>query len=186
MEELVAVLNADGDVVRAALRSEVRRDNLRHAATAVLVRDPDGRVYVTRRSPDKDWAPSLHDATAGGVVTHGEQAYDSAQRELAEELGIEGVELRALLTHRYEDDQVRSVLHCFETMYDGPVRHADGEVVWGTWMSLEELGSRLRDPQWPFVPDTRSLLERLCREQVGDYALLGLGADQVSTTGGRP
>ena len=48
--------------------------------------------------------------------------------------------------------------HCFETTWDGPVTHADGEVVWGAWMTLEELDGRLADPAWPFVPDTRALL----------------------------
>ena len=60
------------------------------------------------------------------------------------------------------------------TTYDGVVSHADGEVVWGDWMTLPELGALLRDRDWPFVPDTRTLLERLCREDIGDYRSLGL------------
>lgn len=43
------------------------------------------------------------------------------------------------------------------------------------WMSLPELGNRLRDPSWMFVPDTRQLLGELAREGVRDYAALGLG-----------
>ena len=169
-EEQVAVLDEDGAVVDVRPRSEVRRHNLRHAATAVLLRHPDGRIHVHRRSPEKDWQPSAHDAAAGGVLTAGEEPDTAAERELAEELGVVGVRLEKLLTGRYDDDTTRYVAHVYEATYDGPLRFADGEVVWGTWMTLAELGRLLADPGWPFVPDTRALLDRLSRERVRDYA----------------
>jgi 8-oxo-dGTP pyrophosphatase MutT (NUDIX family) len=172
-DETVSLVDAHGAVVGRIARAVMRRDNLRHAATGVLVRDPAGRIYVHRRSPDKDWCPSCHDAAAGGVLLDGEQPEASARRELAEELGISGVALRPLGTSLYEDDTVRCFEHCFEVTYDGQVTHSDGEVTWGAWMTLPELGLRLADEAWPFVPDTRALLMRLCREQVGDYAALG-------------
>jgi len=170
--ETVALVDRSGAVVGSAERSVVRRDNLLHAATAVLVRDPTGRIYVHRRSPDKDWAPGAHDAAAGGVLTDGEEPLASAHRELAEELGITGADLRALGVSVFEDDTTRCVEHCFETTWDGPVEHADGEVVWGAWMTLPELAQHLSDTGWPFVPDTRALLARLAAEGIGDYAAL--------------
>lgn len=172
MSEIVALVDGSGAVVGARSRSVVRRDNLMHAATAVLVRDEAGRIYVHRRSPDKDWAPSAHDAAAGGVLAYGEEPAASAARELAEELGIEGASLRPLGLSVYEDDTTRCVEHCFETTWTGAVTHADGEVVWGAWMTLGELAVLLADPAWPFVPDTRTLLRRLATDGVGDYAAL--------------
>jgi isopentenyldiphosphate isomerase len=170
MPEIVALVDRSGAVVGRAERSVVRRENLLHAATAVLVRDPEGRIYVHRRSPDKDWAPSHHDAAAGGVLTYGEEPAAAASRELAEELGVTGAVLRPLGLSVYEDDTTRCVEHCYETTWSGPVRHADGEVVWGAWMTLDELAEHLADPGWLFVPDTRTLLTRLASEGVGDYA----------------
>jgi isopentenyldiphosphate isomerase len=171
--EIVALVDRAGAVVGRAERSVVRRDNLLHAATAVLVRDPAGRIYVHRRSPEKDWAPGQHDAAAGGVLQDGEDPVASAGRELAEELGVTGAALEPLGLSVYEDDATRCVEHCFQTVWDGPVRHADGEVVWGAWMTLEELDRHLADPGWPFVPDTRALLRRLARDGTADYATLG-------------
>ena len=136
--EVVALADRSGAVVGSADRDVVRRDNLMHATTGTLVRHPDGRIYVHRRAPHKDWAPGHHDAAAGGVLTLGEDPVASAHRELAEELGILGADLRPL-----------GVEHVFETTWDGPIRHADGEVVWGAWMSLPELGRHLADPEWP-------------------------------------
>lgn len=172
MDELVALVAPDGSVTGSAPRSVVRRDNLLHAATAVLVRNSTGQIYVHRRSPDKDWAPSHHDAAAGGVMTYGEEPLASALRELAEELGIRGAELRPLGMSVFEDDTTRCVEHVFETVWDGPIDFADDEVVWGDWLTLPELGARLRDPEWPFVPDTRMLLGGLVSRAVGDYARL--------------
>ena len=136
VEELVAVLDEDGAHVAVRPRSEVRRLNLRHAATAVVLRHSDGRIFVHRRSPDKDWMPSAHDAAAGGVLRAGEEPDVAAARELAEELGASGAELVKVLTGRYDDETTRHVAHVYEATYDGPVRFADGEVVWGAWMTL--------------------------------------------------
>jgi 8-oxo-dGTP pyrophosphatase MutT (NUDIX family) len=172
-EETVALVDPGGAVVGSAPRSRLRRENLLHAATAVVVRDPGGRVYVHRRSPDKDWWPSAHDAASGGVLLAGEEPGPAALREIGEELGITGVTLRPLLSAHYEDATVRCFTHCFETTYDGVVTHADGEVVWGEWVTLAELGDRLRDPAWTFVPDTRALLRRLSEAGFADYGMLG-------------
>jgi 8-oxo-dGTP pyrophosphatase MutT (NUDIX family) len=171
-DELVAVVDPGGAVIGALPRTVVRRDNIWHAATAVLVRDPTGRIYVHRRSPTKDWAPSHHDAAAGGMLRYGEDPAASAVRELAEELGVSGVVPRPLGVSSYADDTTKVVEHCYEVTWDGPVTFPDAEVVWGAWMTLERLGDLLRDPGWPFVPDTRALLSRLARDGTGDYARL--------------
>ncbi len=173
--EDVVLVDREGTVVGAAPRSEVRRDNLLHAATAVLVRNASGQIYVHRRSPDKDWAPGHHDACAGGMLRVGEEPEPSARRELAEELGIDGeVDLLPLGHNLYEDEFTRCRESAFEVRWDGPVRFADHEVVWGSWMTLPELGIRLREPRWPFVPDTRQLLVDLAARNLRDYASLAL------------
>jgi len=178
-DEDVSLVDAHGREVGSAPRRRVRAENLRHAGTGVLLRDPAGRVYVHRRASDKDWCPSYHDAAAGGLLRAGEEAVAAARRELAEELGVTGVRLRPLLTTWHEDETVRCFEHVFEVTYAGQVVHADGEVVWGAWMSLADLGRRLAEPDWLFVPDTRALLVRLAREGVGDYAALHRWAGRV-------
>jgi 8-oxo-dGTP pyrophosphatase MutT (NUDIX family) len=171
-DELVALVDEAGRVVGSERRSVVRRDNLRHAATAVLVRDPAGRIYLHRRTDTKDWAPGHWDAAAGGVLLAGEAPLDSAVRELSEELGITGAPLRALGSHLYEDDTTRCFEHAFEAVWDGPVRHQPEEVAEGRWATLDELAALLADPTTPFVPDTRQLLAQLGDQGLSDYASL--------------
>jgi 8-oxo-dGTP pyrophosphatase MutT (NUDIX family) len=171
-DEVVALVDEDGSVVGSAPRSVVRRDNLRHSATAILVRDSSRRIYLHRRSDTKDWAPGHWDVAAGGVIAAGEEPDDSALRELEEELGISGVALLPLGRHLYEDDTTRCFEHVFEATWDGPVRHQPEEVVDGRWVTLAELRALLADATVPFVPDTRQLLVMLSDDAVADYGAL--------------
>ena len=182
--EVVALVDPVGNVIGSAPRDVVRRDNLRHAATAVLVRNSTGQIYLHRRSQTKDWAPGFHDCAAGGLLQHGELPAAAAARELAEELGITGTPLRELGTSLYEDDATRCFAHCYETSWDGSLTHTDDEVVWGEWVTLQRLEELLRRPGFLFVPDTRQLLAQLAIEGVADYAALkclmsGQGNDPV-------
>jgi 8-oxo-dGTP pyrophosphatase MutT (NUDIX family) len=167
-EELVAVYDAAGEVAGSAPRSVMRAEGLWHATTSVLVRSVDGdRVYVHRRSPDKDVFAGMYDCWAGGVVSAGESPGEAAVRELAEELGVTGVPLRPLFTLRYEGGSVRCHVYAFEVGWDGPVVHQPEEIVSGGWMTLRELRRRLADPRWPFVPDGRRCIEEwFAREAV--------------------
>jgi isopentenyldiphosphate isomerase len=157
-EELVGVLDEAGHEVSAVPRWVVRRDNLLHRATAVVVRDAAGRVYVHRRTDTKDVYPGLYDCCAGGVVAAGEDVDAAARRELAEELGIEGAPLTRLCVQRYEDEHTRYDAHVYTARWDGPVRWQPEEVAWGAWLTLAELAELLDDPARPFVPDSRAFL----------------------------
>ena len=159
-DELVAAVDPDsGAVVGSARRSVMRRDNLWHVVVAVLVRDPAGRVYVHRRTDTKDVFPGMHDAFAAGCLRYGEEPTAAATREVEEELGVTGAPLSPLFTLRYEDPSTRHVCHAFTTVWDGPVVLQAEEVAWGGWMTVDELRLRLADPDWPFVPDGRTLVE---------------------------
>ena len=161
MTELVALYDpADpvGRVTGSAPRDRVRAENLPHAATAVLLRRRDGRVFVHRRSDAKDVWPGRHDCTAGGVIVVGEEPDAGALRELAEELGVTSAVLRPLLRRWYRDEDTWYLAFVYTAVWDGEVRFADGEVSDGWWEDPRMLYARLDDAGRPFVPDARELL----------------------------
>lgn len=167
MDERVALYDKgdlSGRVIGSALRSRVRLENLPHAATAVLLRDPTGRVYLHRRTDTKDLYPGMYDAWAGGVVLAGEDPTDAASRELAEELGVRGCRPRECLRHWYVDEFSDYLAFVYEASYDpalhGPVVHQPAEVAAGWWVTWDDLQARLADPTWPFVPDGRASIRR--------------------------
>jgi 8-oxo-dGTP pyrophosphatase MutT (NUDIX family) len=105
--------------------------------------------------------PGLYDCWAGGVLAPGESPDDAARRELAEELGVAGVPLLPLGRHPYDDGRLRYHVYMYEARWDGPLRHQPEEVVWGEWVTLDELAGVLADERHrPFVPDGRVLAER--------------------------
>lgn len=171
-EELVTLVDERGQVLGSAPRSVMRRDNLLHAATAVLVRDRAGEIYLARRTMTKDWAPGHWDTGAGGVVPFGEKPYVSASRELAEELGIIRATLRPLMINLYADDTTRCFEHVWEATWDGPIVHQADEVDEGRWSTMDDLARLLHDPTSLFVPDGRMVLERAAADGLVDYAQL--------------
>jgi 8-oxo-dGTP pyrophosphatase MutT (NUDIX family) len=169
-DEMVALYDpwdGDGRVTGVAPRHIVRRDDLPHAATAVLLRRPGGELFVHRRADSKDLWPGAHDCAAGGVVLAGESPDDAARRELAEELGVAGAALTPLLRTWYRDGVTWYLAHVYGAVWDGAVRFADGEVAAGWWEPEDALRARLADPSWPFVPDTRRLLAALGINRAG-------------------
>ncbi|HET9655338.1 MAG TPA: NUDIX domain-containing protein, partial [Kineosporiaceae bacterium] len=127
----------------------------------VLVRRSAGELLGHRRADTKDLWPGLHDCAAGGVLLAGEDPDDGAVRELAEEVGVHGVPLQPLLRLWYRGAHTHYLAHVYQTVWDGEVTFADGEVAAAWWEPEAVLAGRLRDPGWPFVPDTREILRRL-------------------------
>ena len=158
----------------------MRAQNLRHAATGVLVRDPFGRVYVHRRTPTKDVYPSRWDFTAGGVVLAGEDPVEAARRELAEELGVTS-ELEPLGEADYADPHTAYHAFRFVTTWDGPITPQAEEVAYGAWLSIERLLDRIGDPEISFMPDSVALYADWLRERAADRTEPQQGWDSVAT-----
>lgn len=150
-EELVDVVDDADRVVGQATRHDVRRKNLRHRSVYVLVFNSAGQLFTHRRTLTKDIFPGHWDVAAGGVLNAGEDYDEGAQRELREELGVDGVTLRRLFPLRYDDAQNRVAGMVYSCTADGPFRLQTSEIGEGMWMDLDVLLDRTqRDP---FCPD---------------------------------
>jgi len=179
-DEVVALYDDGGRPAGIAPRSVMRAQNLRHAATGILVRDPWGRVYVHRRTQTKDVYPAHWDFTAGGVVLADEDPLEGARRELAEELGVTS-ELESLGEADYADSQ--TVYHAFRfvTTWDGPITPQASEVAYGAWLSIERLLERIADPEIAFMPDSVELFADWLRARAAERAEPIQGWDSVAT-----
>lgn len=167
MSEPVALYGPDGHPTGEVVdRARVRRENLRHAATHVVVRNSAGMIYVHRRTATKDLYPGLYDFTAGGVLQAGEDALTSAIREVEEELGVVEARMVPLFEADYADDRTRFHAYCYACVWDGPIRWQPEEVAWGEWVTPARLLEML--DQLDFMPDAvanmRPWLESLGRQ----------------------
>lgn len=117
-DEVVLVVDADNNPVGTALRAQVRKENLWHRASYIFVYDLEKRLLVQKRSMRKDYCPGYYDLANGGVVGGDETDEENARRELEEEIGITGVELKVLTHTRYEDAGNRVWGSVFGVQYD--------------------------------------------------------------------
>jgi 8-oxo-dGTP pyrophosphatase MutT (NUDIX family) len=156
-DEFVDVLDAAGAVIATVTRRRMRAERLRHGAVFVVVRHPDGRVLIHRRSTTKDLWPGWWDLAVGGVLTSGEDPVDGARRELAEEIGLDHpVTLKPLDGGDYTDADVDVVGWCFEVVHAGPFTARDGEVAEMRWVAVDELERMLATHR--FLPDSVALV----------------------------
>jgi isopentenyldiphosphate isomerase len=171
-DELVDVVDESDRVVGTVTRSEVRAKGLLHRVASTLVFRSDGRLLVHRRTDSKDVFPGAFDCFVGGVVGAGESYEEARDRELAEEMAIEGARPIELFTHRFESDEDRSISAIYAVTWDGPVVPQVAEVAWHAWESVERVGERAAQPS--FVPDGREVFHRWL---VGGRRVPGDGVD---------
>jgi aminoglycoside phosphotransferase (APT) family kinase protein/8-oxo-dGTP pyrophosphatase MutT (NUDIX family) len=158
----------------------MRAENLRHAATGVVVRDPLGRVYVHRRTHTKDVYPGRWDFTAGGVVLYDEDPLEGARRELMEELGI-SAELTPLGEADYSDEHTNYRAFRYVTSCDGVVTPQPEEIAYGAWLSIERLLQLMVEPDLEFMPDTVALFGDWLRERAAERTEPSQGWDSIAT-----
>ena len=160
-DELVDIVDDDDRVVATVTRSEMRARRLQHRSVGVAVVSGDGRLLVHRRSAAKDIWPDCWDIAAGGVVAAGEKYEEAARRELAEELGIGGVELEFLGQSRFVDGDVAELCRGYRVVHDGPFTFDDGEIVEVRWVTFAELDMMRAGHR--FLPDSIAMLLPLLR-----------------------
>ncbi len=90
-EEEFDVVDEFDRVIGRARRSEVHRVWHKHRAVHVFAFDEAGRLWLQRRSAQKDCCPRKWDSSAAGHLAVGESYEVCAIREVKEEIGLEVV-----------------------------------------------------------------------------------------------
>ncbi|MFB7090625.1 NUDIX hydrolase [Streptomyces sp. NPDC056296] len=164
-DEILDIVDENDRVTGQARRGDAYAQGLRHRCVFVLARDPDGRVFVHRRTATKLVFPSLYDMFVGGVVGAGESYDDAALREAEEELGVPGLPRpEYLFKFLYDDGAGRTWWSAvYEVRCEGPVAPQVEEVVWHGFLTEAEVERRLGEGEgeWEWVPDGLDAYARL-------------------------
>ncbi|AEW93259.1 MULTISPECIES: NUDIX domain-containing protein [Streptomycetaceae] len=159
-DELLDIVDEHDRVIGQAPRGEAYARRLRHRSVFVLARDPEGRIFVHRRTAEKLVFPSRYDMFVGGVVGAGEGYDEAALREAEEELGVTGLPRPVpVLSFLYESSEHSWWSRVYEVECALPVRPQVEEVAWHAFLTEEELAGRL--DEWPWVPDGLEAYRRL-------------------------
>lgn len=154
--EEVVIVDAENQVTGQAKRREMRRQNLTHRATYILVFNQQGQLFVQKRTLSKDIYPGYYDIAAGGVVLSSETYEESARRELHEELGITA-ELEFLFERYFADDTNKVWGRVYRCRHEGPFALQESEVESGAFMTPAEI---MASPA-RFTPDGLAILAEL-------------------------
>lgn len=138
-------------------RAQLRSRGLIGRGTYILLFNSAGELCVHRRTLSKAVYPGYWDVAAGGMVMEGE-AYDlSAVRELAEELGVEGVTLREYARFFFDQGGCRLWCRAYVAQWDGPLTVQPEEVLEARFMPLGEVLRQTRINL--YCPDSLVALE---------------------------
>ena len=98
--EYFDVVNEQNHVIGKATRNECHSYNLIHRDVYILVFNAQGKLFMKKRSYEKDLYKGMWEVSASGHVDSGENYETAAKRELSEELGIEKVVLKKISEFR--------------------------------------------------------------------------------------
>ena len=156
--EQVVWVDRDDHVLGALPRYELRERSLIGRGTFILLFNSAGDLCVHQRTLSKALYPGFWDVAAGGMVGANETYEESAARELAEELGVSGIELTAHERFYFEAPQNHLWCGVFSGVWDGPLQVQPEEVQQALFMPVAE-ALRLSEQQ-PFCPDSLDALRR--------------------------
>ena len=164
-DEIFEIVDLSGRVIGRAQRSKVHGNpELMHRSVHVLVLDPgasadDRRIFLQKRSADKDIQPGKWDSSVGGHVAPGESALQAAKREMSEELGVAGVDLQLLYSYLWRTEVETELVSSYLCYYNGPVRILRSEIDEGRFWSFAQIERMLASGV--FTPNFEEEFSRL-------------------------
>lgn len=88
-----------------------------HLTVLALIHDAAGRILITQRKADKEWAPLKWEIPGGGVRA-GETSEQAVLREVAEETGLRFVPEQGRCIHTYRSDSPAEQNNYFVDIYE--------------------------------------------------------------------
>lgn len=167
-DERFDVVDANDVVVGQATRGEVHARGLWHRAVHVLVYNRAGQVFLQKRSMAKDTCPGCWASSCSGHVDSGEDYDIAAQRELAEEIGLEvAVPPERWFRMEPSEDTGWEFVWVYRLANDGPLTLNPAEVESGEWLAPAEITAAIAARPAQFAPAFRLLWTRATQREPG-------------------
>lgn len=172
MDELIDIIDEDGNVIGSKLKSRVHTDGDWHRSAHVWITNGT-KIMLQKRAMSKEFFPGCFDVSCAGHVKSGEDYADAAVRELKEELDV-GIDKKELL-YLGERKQVsiikeknlisREIMMIFLLNISSPeqIRPNEDEISETRFFDIDELRKLiLRKPEL-FVDDTNYFFDTITK-----------------------
>ncbi|WP_430317371.1 NUDIX hydrolase [Pseudomonas nitroreducens] len=157
--EKIAWVDDDDQLLGSLPRAELRARGLIGRGTFILLFNSAGELCVHRRTLSKAVYPGYWDPAAGGMVQAEESYAESAARELEEELGIAGVELRPHGTFFFDQPDNRLWCAVFSAVSDAPLTLQPEEVLEAKFIDPHQALAEAKAGT-PYCPDSVAALRK--------------------------
>ena len=138
--EMLPLIEPSGLVYGQATRSYCHSGaRVLHPVVHLHLVDRFGRIYLQKRSMQKDLLPGRWDTAVGGHVTYGEGTLEALYRETAEELGLTAFTPVFLETDLWETTRDREFVVIYASVGHPDLSPDPAEVSEGRWWTEEEI-----------------------------------------------
>ena len=144
MEEWFPIVDEKGEVVGKATRKECHNGSfLLHPVAHLHVMDVEGRLYLQKRSRNKDIQPGKWDTSVGGHVDLGESAWQGMLREAHEELGVQADVACLAYSYLYRSSREYELVTTYVIRYEGAITPDPQEIEEGHFWTAAQIEENL-------------------------------------------
>lgn len=161
-EELIDIINDKNQLINKTTTYKIiHQGGLWHRAAHVWLYNSRGEILLQLRSKQKYVFPNMWDISAAGHISAGEEPLVSAQRELAEELGLksppENFQLFKIQKEQNADNNLKENEFCYIYLlkYDDSIKKLKlqkEEVAAIKFIAIEKFAAELKSNPQKYVP----------------------------------
>jgi len=144
-EEMLPVINEDGELLRLAPRSECHngKSMLLHPVIHLHILNEKGDIFLQKRSLNKDIQPGKWDTSVGGHVDPGESIEQALLREASEEAGLKKFSYAFIKKYIWQSEREKEMVYSYFTRYQGVPVADPAEVDEGRFWTRSEIEQNL-------------------------------------------
>lgn len=152
--ECFDIVDENDHVIGQGTRSEIHAKKYFHRAVHIWIMNKDSnKVFLQKRSMNKDTSPGRWDSSCSGHVDSGEDYITAAKRELAEEIGIlTPIHLNKVWEMRPSAANGYEFIHVYTGEYEGIFHLNPSEIDEGKWIEFSQLTHEIRSFPEKFSP----------------------------------
>lgn len=171
MVELISEVDKEDNFLGLREREEFYSGEHIHRAAQLILLNPENKMLIQKRSPQKRWYPNRYTYSVSGTVA--DESYDVCmKREMLEEIGI-SVPFRKL----FKIPCIFENKGAFHTVFSGrcsektasSIRPDPEEAIRVEWVELDELHRAVKAEPEKYTPSLRAGIIKIFQEGYGKY-----------------
>jgi len=154
--ELITFVDENDNIIGAGTKREAWDKGIANRIARVFLLNSKGELLIQKRGENIVSLPGRFDQSAAGHADEGETYLQAAKRELFEEVGVSGVELREITkiftNETDESDKIKKRFNMlYEVVYDGEIKMDPGELAEVRWIMPEKLDKMMKEKSDDFT-----------------------------------